>query len=279
MAMRLMRTIEIPETPRDRVFRASRLYAVMFVMACLGASVAAIVGQWPTPASARYLAIVIIVVLLFIRRFIIARFHPSNWLVRMGDEGLYIHLRSYLNDNMANEDATVAFLPYPDIRSARLVHERLKTHDSSNSVKTQTLRWVEFELAIDPTPLAMALAAEGARPGPWERRWYGRTATLYKDYPVLMQTPPFLRVRWQVVPRASVFLDALRPQIEIAPNVATTDDFTHLQELSREEQLQRLRDLEQRGDTIAAIYLARKLFALDLTKATNLVESLRETPR
>lgn len=48
-----------------------------------------------------------------------------------------------------------------------------------------------------------------------------------------------------------------------------------MQNLSRDEQEKRLRNLDQRGQTIAAVYMARKLYALDLAGATNFVKSLR----
>jgi hypothetical protein len=274
MAMRLMREMEVPEMPRDRVFRSSRLHAVLFVLASLAGCAAMIGLHWPTPHLAYYISAVVFAFLLLTHRFVTERFHPSNWLACISDEGLFIHFRSYLNDHMAAEDATVVFLPYSDLRSARLVREQLKMRNSRNATQTQTLRWVEMELAGDTALLSAALAAECARPAAWERHWYGSSATLYKDYPVLMQTPPFLRVRWRVVPRAPAFLDALRPRVEIAPTVAIKEDFALLQGLSHEEQTQRLRDLEQRGETIAAVYMARRLFGLDLAQATKFIASL-----
>src|ERR1700743_1794344 len=117
--MRLMREIEVPEVPRDRVFRASRFYAVLFVLAVFAACAAMILYRWPAPRASYYFSAAIVFFLFLGRRFVIARFHPSNWLVRLSDEGLYIHYRSYLNDRMPSEDPTVVFLSYADIRSAR----------------------------------------------------------------------------------------------------------------------------------------------------------------
>lgn len=273
--MRLMRTIEVPESPRDRVFRASKLHAVIFVLVCLGACASLIAFRWPRPKLAYYICAVILLVLLLGHRFIVERFHPANWLVRTSDDGIYIHFRSYLNERPPSQDGTVVFLAYAEIRSARLIREKISTPGEHGTPQTQFVRWVELELADDPAPLAAAIAAECARPGVPEKRWYGSSTTLYKDYPVLMQTPPFLRLRWQVVPRAPVFLDALRRFVEVGPSIATSESFTSLQALPREEQTQRLRELDQRGETIAAVYTARRLYGYDLTQATNFVKSLR----
>jgi hypothetical protein len=145
-------------------------------------------------------------------------------------------------------------------------------------VETHYSRCVELELAVDAAPLAAALSAERARAGVWEKRWYGRSATLYRDYPVQLQ-PPFLRITWQATLGASSFLEALRGRVEIAPAITVAEDFASLQQLPQDQQEKRLRDLIQRGQTIAAVYMARKLYGLDLTAATKFVKALSgETP-
>lgn len=193
----------------------------------------------------------------------------------MNDQGLFIQFRSYLNFHLPAQDLTVVFVPYLEIRSARLVREHTRVPDSRGHTATQTLRYVEFELASDPGPLVKALAAESAERAPKEKRWYGSTSTLYEDYPARMASPPFLRVRWSVVPRAQTLLDALRPYTTIADPVVMSQDFAHLESLSREEQQKRLRELAQRGETIQAIYVARRLYGCGLSEAKEMVEELR----
>ena len=274
--MRLMRESEVPATPSDRLYRASRLYAVLFAAAALALSAALILPRSAHRTPMPVFGAFVLLALLVLRRFITARFHPSNWLVRLGDQGMFIHFRSYLNDGMSADDATVVFLAFGEIQRARLVCERLRTPDpeTANAYTTQTVRWVELELAIDPAPLVDALATECERPGSPVKRWFGKSTTLYQDYPVLMQTPPYLRVKWQVVPRAKAFVAALQPHVEIAPPVTVSEDFVNLQGLTREQQEQRLRELNQRGHTIDAVYMARRLYGLDLTQATKFVKEL-----
>ena len=98
MAIRLMRENDVPTTTRDLVFRASRLYAILFVLVCLGACAAMIVSDHPRAPFSYYISGLTVLTLLLMRRLVIARFHPSNWLVRTADDGLFIHFRSYLND-------------------------------------------------------------------------------------------------------------------------------------------------------------------------------------
>ena len=89
-----------------------------------------------------------------------------------------------------------------------------------------------------------------------------------------MQSPPFLRIRWQVVPGMRKFLDALRPYTNIADPVSLTQDFAHLQSLSRDEQQEQLREMDARGQTVAAIYSARQLYKCSLAEAKDMVEGL-----
>src|SRR5579862_844575 len=273
-----MRAGDVPRTDRDLVFRMSRLYAVIAVIVCLGASGALFFRPRPHPHITDAFGAAILLLLYLMHRFVTSRFHPSNWLVRAGDVGLYIHFRSYLNERLSPGDPTVVFLPYSAMRSARLVREELNTVDMQGAKQAQYLKWIELELGIDPAPLSAALSEELGRPAPAEEHWYGTSSTLYQDYPVQMQTPPFLRVRWQVVPGASVFLDSLKGRVEVAPKVKVKDDFTQLRSLSPADQEKRLRQLSQRGDVISAVYTAQKLYGCTLAEATNFVKGLSGGP-
>lgn len=273
-SMQLIRANEVPETPRDLVFRASRLHAVIFVVVCLVACAYLISTGWPHPPLGYYIGGFILLCLLLARRMIAARFHPLNWLVRLSDDSLYIHFRSYLNEHLSADDPTVIFLNFSDIRSARLVRETVTKRDMNNRPTTEFVHWIELELAVDPAPIVAALADERARPAALEKRWYGTSGTLYLDYPVLIETPPFLRIKWQVVPRASEFLEVLRQRVPIDPEIHLRADFSNLQNLPPDQQKKRLSLLADRGDKMTAVYLARKLHRCDLTEATRIVDSL-----
>jgi ribosomal protein L7/L12 len=93
-----------------------------------------------------------------------------------------------------------------------------------------------------------------------------------------MNVPPFLRIRWNVVPRASKFLGYLGAHTRIAEPVSLMQDFTQLQSLSLDEQQKQLRDLVGRGQIIAAIYIARKMHGCSLAEAKEMVERLRKPP-
>jgi hypothetical protein len=275
--MRLLRLGDVDPSRRDRVFYYSRVRALVFAFVALGAGAALLLRAASAHWNAGYyLAAVILLFVLLLKRFVTARFRPSNWLVRMNDTGLFIQFRSYLNYHLPAEDLTVVFLSFNEIPSARLVRERARVSDLRGGTATQIRRYIELELGEDIQPLAKVLQAEMVEKAPSEKRWYGSSSTLYEDHPVRMSSPPFLQLRWQAVPRAQKFLDALRPYTTIADPVSTSEDFVHLQALSREEQDKRLRDLKERGESIAAIYMARKLYGCGLAQARSIVENLHD---
>ena len=277
--MRLLRLNEVETTSADRVFRHARVRALILWLAGVAAVAAlfsrAYAAKWP---PGYFFGSFLLLFVLFTGRMVTARFHPSNWLVRINETGFFLQYRSYLNYQLPADDPSVIFFSFGEIASARLVKERVKTPDPAKPGATQTqyLRYVELELPGDTIGLADALSAERGEKAPAEKRWYGSSSTLYRDYPVSLVAPAFLRIRWDVVPGASKFLNALRPYTVIADPVSLSTDFTRMQSLSREEQEKQLRDLTDRGQVITATYMARKLYGGSLGDAKQLVESLNQ---
>jgi len=277
--MRLLRLSEVATSPDDRVFASSRTWALVFAFALLGGTVGAVIFGFTMKSSIPYyIAGVLLLFLLLYRGYITAPFRPSNWLVRMTPAGLYIKFRSYLNYRLPDNDPTVVFIPHTEIRSARLIRTRTAV-SGPDGRSMQSLRFVELELVGDIVALQKALKAELARPAPQEKHWYGTSSTLYRDYPVSISSPPFLRVRWSARPGDSALLDALRPHTTIAEPVSLSENFASLAVLTREEQEKSLRELDRRGETAAAVYMARRLYGCGLTEATALVEGWRQNKR
>lgn len=275
--MQLLRLADVEKLPRDRVFRYSRLNAAAAVLVALGVIAALL---YPSITAHRrfgyYFSAGICLFLALASGYVTARFRPSNWLVRMNDAGLYIQFRSYLNYRLPAEDLTVVFLPFQEVRSARLIRERAQVRDVQGRGTTEFRRYIELEIAVTTAPLEAALQAEIDEKAPTEKRWYGSTSTLYLDHPVRMPAPPGLQIRWQATPGAKAFLHALRPNVAIAEPVSLKQDFSDLQALSREEQQKKLAELAQRGDFISAIYAAQRLYGCSLAEAKAIVDQLKD---
>lgn len=277
--MRVLRLQDVEIGSNDRVFRHARVRASIVWLAAFAGTTALFFHAYTKKWHPGYFfGSFLLLFLLLTLRMVTARFHPSNWLVRMNDTGIYIQYRSYLNYQLSADDPSVAFVSFGEIASARLVKEKVTTPDSMKpgASQTQYLRYVELELSGDTAPLADALQAEHGESAPLEKHWYGTSSTLYQDYPVTLTTPTSLRIHWDVVPGAHSFLAALRPYTVIADPVSLTQDFTHLKSLSREDQQKQLREMAARGQTIAAIYAARKLYGGSLGEAKQMVDSLCE---
>src|SRR5437763_8213457 len=116
------------------------------------------------------------------RRFFTACLRPTILLVRMNDDGMFIQFRSYLNYHLPAEDLTIVFVSFGEIRSARLIRERVTAPDpQGHGTTTQFLRYIELELAGAVARLATALEAEITEKAPMEKRWYGKSSTQSQD--------------------------------------------------------------------------------------------------
>lgn len=271
-----MRLGDVPSSPRDRVFLYSPVRALFLVFVVISVSGGLVlIGRQQQSDLAYYIAAVLLLSLLLMRRHVVARLRPSNWLVRMSDEGLLIQFRSYLNYHFPREDLTVVFIPFREIRSTRLVRERRDVPDEigrESSIRFRRL--VKFELAGDSAPLAQALREKRGKPAPKEARWYGSTSTRYNHYPVRLVSPTCLQLKWEVVPSAESFLNAMSRHTDVAAPVQVSLDHVDLERLSREEQEKRLLELAETGEKMAAVKLARQIYSYNLKEAKAFVESL-----
>ena len=276
--MQLLRLAEVPLNQRDRVFYYSRLRSVAGAMVLAAVATAALVfarqtGLW----LAYYVAAVAAICLLLYQKLVTARFRPSNWLLRMTDHGLFVQFRSYLNNHFPEQDATVLFLPYSEIRSARLLKERQELPDRENRNRlttTRKRRLVEIELAGHSTQFAEALGKEREQVFAKSPPRDDKPSTRYQHFPVQLAASTLLRIEWGVVPDAQRFLDEITRHTLVRPAEESFKDLVRLDGLSSAEQEARLLELVESGDMIGAVAMARKLYSYDLKTAKYFVEGL-----
>ena len=221
--LRVLRLADVPAS-RGQIFRYSRGRALGAAAAIVCAAVALAVLRWPNPVLAYYVAGVLLLSVVILQTFVLARFRSSNWIVQADEAGLHVQVRSYLNHRFSADDPTVVFIPYQAIRSARLARgtRTIPDSDSPSGLTTQPLRLLELELAGDTAPLAQTLAAERARCGP-EWRQHGGKSGRYQHQPVRMVSPTTLQLEWEVVPSRETLLDLLRPHSTIEPEAQNHD--------------------------------------------------------
>lgn len=279
--MQLLRISEIDFTSMAAVFRHSRFRATSTGLVVLGMGILCLlVGRRQFAGWERYfiyyIGAMLLLALFFLRGYVTARFRDSNWLAQTAPTGVYLKFRSYLNCALPDSDETVVFIPYDEIRSAGLLTERVASTDPQGRRMTLTNRYVEFDVTGDVNELANAISAERARPAPAEKHWYGTSSTLYNDFPVRVVSPSFVQVQWAAVPGRKQFLRVLSPFVQVAPPVKLTEDLIKLASLTREQQSQRLRELDAAGQTVLAIATARRLYGYDLSGAKAFIENLRD---
>jgi hypothetical protein len=275
--MQLMRLTDVPVDGRQLVFRYSPPRAMLGTVILIALASGALIFAWFEHAPlGYYLAAVILIFLATFHKLITARFRSSNWLLRLTDDGVFLKFRSYLNNHFDHRGLAVVFLPYSDIRSARVLKERqhIPDRDGPGQEMTRTRRILELELASDSRPLARALAGERERLFAESVVGAGRLSVRYRHLPVQLVCAKFLRIEWGVVPSAPILLDALSRHTLIHKPRSISKDLVNLEQLSQAEQESRLLELAMAGDMAGAVTLARQLYSYDLTTAKKFVEEI-----
>src|SRR5919198_5371608 len=203
--MKLLREDQAQAKGQGHIFRYSPERAV--IAASLVAAGCLVLTFVLARRSVGLAAVVVTSLTLFMfvmRRYVLARSRPTNWLVALNDEGVFVNTRSYLNYHFPPEDRTVVFIPFGEIRSARSIQEwrELPDPDSRqrNNTTVQRRRFVELEITGDSTELERALTDELVRRPPTERHWYGTSGTKYQHFPVTLESRTRLRIEWGAVP-------------------------------------------------------------------------------
>src|SRR5882724_3162218 len=109
--MRLLRLGDVEYSPGERLFCYSPTRVALLFLAATGVGAALLLVGWEGRRHsayyvAYYIAGVLFLGLVLMRRFFVARLRSSNWLARMRDDGLLIQFRSYLNYHLPGGDVT-----------------------------------------------------------------------------------------------------------------------------------------------------------------------------
>jgi hypothetical protein len=179
-----------------------------------------------------------------------AKFRATNWLLRLGSDALRIHLRSYRNRGLPPA-ATVAHLPYRDIRSARRHIETWSTPSDRSSVIVTQWKEESLELLVAPDDareIAEALRQERGRRG-------GIKDT---SQPVTVPARGVVRIAWRghgndVVPALDRVLAELRDRVHVTEPTRT--DRGNCYELSDADLDALIAQLVRSGDDMAATEL------------------------
>lgn len=146
--MNLLARQNIPPPRRgETIFRISlwgTLFSFLLVMSCfLGGAAFFVIGYhvsrfWVMIVSALYTLIVGGVCSVIFRTLMAIR-SPTNWLARIGSDGILLKYRSYLHDDSPGEDPIALHLSWAEIADAQLQQEIHTSTDSDGT--TWIKRW------------------------------------------------------------------------------------------------------------------------------------------
>ena len=286
--MQLMRERDVPANDHDRVFRYSRLNAtIAFALLFVGPIALFATGVRHGAVLPQIIAIVVAGLVLLAKRFLVARFRPSNWLVRATESGVYVKFRSYLNYHFSADDVSVVFIPFREIAAARVVRETIERVDLSMRLDGSTAnrrrsyqrrKVAELEVTGDTKPLAAALLEEGARLGPREKRWYGSTSTRANHQPAMLEGTSRLRIAWECVPGIDTFFAGFGSKVKVEANASRDWSFEARQELDRPALERRIAELARAGRMREARLETRLHFAYDNEQTERFIERLLRDP-
>ncbi len=248
---------------RAGVYSHSSSLAVFWASVGLAFAVAAIASAYRYGGIEFILfAGFILLILYWSRRLVLARFYPSNWLVRISSsEGLYIKFRSYLNYHFPPEDNIVLHLRYGEIAWARLVEIRRNIRQKDRKTLGKHYNWeVELCLKRPATELESALEFERNRlpQGNSNTQDQGRTYRS-RHRPVRLARPDRLRLQWTTRSGNLAFLEALSLHVKVNPETHESYELRRIEQLAPELQKEELRELAATGEVEAARDLARRL--------------------
>lgn len=202
-----------------------------------------------------------------------ATWRPSNWIVRLHREGLYVKFRSYLNHHFAAEDPVVAFLAANEVLWVRKTRERRMVPREDHEDREA---WTFLDLRIEPADvgrLAEQLRVERTRQAPR----LGLSRTRHHHHPVRLVDGGILRIEWKgpstsVIPRIDPALERLGRVLAVEPEAWL--EGRPLDGLDRREAEDRILELAEQGRTVEAVNLARRVHGCGLQEAREFVEGL-----
>jgi hypothetical protein len=263
--------------------RASRLKTTLGGLLMIGILIGAPVLWWYLNAPAFMwigCAVAALLVVPPILGMVLATYRPSNWLMLVRPDGLWINLRSYANDPTKGVK-TVLHLPYEKIASAAEHRESYTLPTSAHRSTSVQHRRQSLELRlknVDNEAIREALAAERNMTG-CGRTYFG-VITVYskvKHHPVTMVEEGMLRLAWRgpgdaIAPDLKTALQEIAYRVSVdQPTKRELPDWDKM----NDDEIDRLVErLAASGRTMDASKLLVRRRGLSTTEAKQYVERL-----
>lgn len=236
-------------------------------------------APWPVWGGCTLLAVFVVPFLVQDMR---AKFRPTNWVLWIRRDGLWIHFESYQDCRPDDVDADVVHLEYAEI--AR-IQRHVETYSTPSGYQgRRSTRWTEKALLIhlnqaDTGTLQEALAAVRSRP-PVERVLLGfvRVRSRATHFAVTMPSPTVIRIAWRggrgnyVVPALETVLDHLATYVAVGEGAR--EDRPDWHEMDAAQLDEQIRNLVNSGSRLEAIRLLVRSQGLSMKEARQQIKEL-----
>jgi len=291
--MRLYRQTEVPEDEQGLLCRQSRLMGIVrLIIWCGVLAIAPVIGwktgkPWVLWIGVALAAVVIPIAVLELA----AMFRATNWLLRIGRDGLWINLRSYRDRNVVPDALSVLHLDYGEIARVGQHAESYTTPSEiagsatppGVAATTTSTEWrdkfLEIELIHDQTAeLKSALNDLRFPPPPADAasaaaRATGRIPTVW------LVKASLLRIVWVsshgpvIAPRLAQMLSELETYVQVT--LPTRRERPNWRKLTAEEATELARELVHvHGAAVTATALLSRTCGLSHGEANTQVRQL-----
>jgi hypothetical protein len=210
---------------------------------------------------------------------LLAKFRPTNWLVWIRPDGLWINFRSY-QDRGPTDALTVVQFSYRDIAEAYPFTERYTASNGEGRTNFYTLKSLELRLRHADTQELQKAISENRRRTPTPLSYFGgiHVTTRPTQYPVSLPEDDLLRVQWRgkiglwVAPSVSKALNELSKYVKIAEPIRLQGK--EWREMTDEEFDAKVVELVQAGSRMDAIDLLVDRRGYSTTQAHQFIEEL-----
>ncbi len=271
-------------TVQDRIFKESAL--LTFIAAVVFAGLAVAMYLWNRFGELPFLSVVVSGGFLALFSLICFRcfaktLAPTNWLLAVGPDQMMVKFRSYLNPHLPADDPQVISLSFSEIEAAQITKQKIIYEGARREGPT-----TEYHTYLD-------LFIQGRDLQPLrERLKYERNAKVTKNRiicgistkavhcPVSVPEDKTIRIQWRcpsshVVPGIRKVADALaRHLVDIRLMESQVRDYTKTDSADGKKSDAKILELAEKGKTIAATRLARKIYHYNTTEAKQFVEGL-----
>ena len=282
--MQLLALKDVSITIQDSRFKQSSLTKLIAALLFLGLTIGFFCGyksgEMPLFAflvSGGFMFLFSLIFFSFFKKTL----SPLNWLMVVGPGRILIKFRSYLNSHLPETDPQVIKLNPEEIISTNIVKQKLVCSSRKNTKTTEYRTSLDIVLADDLSELKERLKYErNLKAKKVKSVVTYRTKTHH--YPVSVIDNNIIRIEWKspasiITPGIKKVIDLLQRQgITIEPKKHEVNDFTKINSKDDKQNEEKILQLAQNGNILAATKLARRVYNYNTTQAKEFVEGLLE---